>query len=240
MAPKSLQKTITHIRSRTDQLANFVYSPDAREILAQGDLHPARAMVIRAILATPRLPKFLHEHTQGSAYRRAGFDILGIGYHAITVDDGPSTVRKFYRHTAAMSEGAQKKQIDIWCEKQSYALEHLAEYAVAQSFAIEANPLNPSQSIVTATQERIHSTSGVNMFVPETIPESAQAFLRDSRAMLIESGIAAAPDLPGRDYAVIDTSTGAIKLIDPITLVASDPTDEVGYQKVARFLERYQ
>jgi ribose-phosphate pyrophosphokinase len=36
-------------------------------------------MVIRAILATPGLPKFLHEHTQGSAYRRAGFDILGIG-----------------------------------------------------------------------------------------------------------------------------------------------------------------
>lgn len=111
MAPKSLQETITHIRSRTDQLANFVYSPDAREILAQGDLHPARAMVIRAILATPRLPKFLHEHTQGSAYRRAGFDILGIGYHAITVDDGPSTVRKFYRHTAAMSEGAQKSKL---------------------------------------------------------------------------------------------------------------------------------
>ena len=88
MAPKSLQETITHIRSRADQLANFVYSPEAREVLAQGNVHPARALVIRAILDTPGLPKFLHEHTQASAYRKAGFDILGRGYHAITTSDG--------------------------------------------------------------------------------------------------------------------------------------------------------
>lgn len=110
MAPKSLQETITHIRSRADQLANFVFSPEAREVLAQGDIHPARALVIRAILATPGLPKFLHEHTQASAYRKAGFNILGIGYHAITTDDGPSQVRKFYRHTATMGEDAQKSK----------------------------------------------------------------------------------------------------------------------------------
>ena len=138
-----------------------------------------------------------------------------------------------------MDEDAQKKQIDIWSEKQSYALEHLAEYAVAQSFAIEANPLNYSQSIVTATQDLVHSTFGSNMFDPKSIPKSAQSFLRDSRVMLAESGVTAAPDLLGRDNAVVDASTGAIRLIDPITLVASDPTDEIGYGKVARFLEHY-
>jgi hypothetical protein len=57
--------------------------------------------------------------------------------------------------------------------------------------------------------------------------------------MLAESGVTAAPDLLGRDNAVVDASTGAIRLIDPITLVASDPTDEIGYGKVARFLEHY-
>lgn len=92
---------------------------------------------------------------------------------------------------------------------------------------------------MTATQERIHSTFGINMFLPESIPESAQSFLRDSRVLLTESGVTAAPDLLGRDNAVVDTSTGAIKLIDPITLVASDPTDEIGYEKVAHFLEHY-
>lgn len=46
--------------------------------------------------------------------------------------------------------------------------------------------------------------------------------------MLAKSGVTAAPDLLGRDNAVVDASTGAIRLIDPITLVASDPTDEIG------------
>jgi len=236
MAPLP-SETITYVRRRIDQLSHFVQNPNAREMLAEGTMNPVRAMVIRAVLATPGLPDFLQERSYISGYRRAGFDVLGTGYHAVTVTDGPAAVKKFYRHTAGLTESEQNGQIKVWDAKQKLALEHLGAYAVPQTFTIESNPLNSAESVVTATQERIESVGAIDIFAPEQNLDGTQSFIADSYAMQYQSGIAAVPDLFGRNNAVIEATTGAVKLIDPITLVRDDPIDENGYARVSRYLE---
>lgn len=230
--------TTPNLRQRINQLANFVHNPGAHEILAEGTIHPARALVIRAILATPGLPKFLHDMTNATQYRRAGFDVLGVGYHAVTVSDGSEKVRKFYRHTSDMSEAEQTAQMNDWNAKQSLILEHLGMYAVPQNFDIDAHPLDPNKSLVVATQDRIIPAGVINIFEPDSIPESAREFLARSQAMPTTGAIVAVPDLIGHENAVVEATTGAIKLVDPIALVRDDPSDTAGYDRVVRRLEQ--
>ncbi len=229
----------SYVRFRIEQIATFVNSPDAYEQLSSGTMNPLRAMVIRAVMLTPGLPHFLHERVGAPGYRQAGLDILGIGFHAVTVKDGEDSVRKYYRRTVGASEASQREIIKIWNAKQNMILAHLGEYAVPQFFEIGENPLNNTQSIVTATQARISSVGSINMFKPDSIPKSALHFFHDSQQMNLTNGNSAVPDLIGKENALIEASTGAIKLIDPIALVREDPVDEPGYHRVTSFLDEY-
>lgn len=231
---------IAYLRQRLEQVALFTQDPNAPEILASGTLNPIRAIALRAVMATPGLPNFLHESVVLSGYRKAGLDILGVGFSAVTVSDGTENVRKYYRHTAGTGEQFQQESINNWVRKQDLALEHLGSYTVAQNFSIEANPLKPNESIVVARQQRIHSVGAINMFTSEGIPDEATEFIKEAQRMHETSEFNAVPDLIGRDNVLIEAGSRALKLIDPITLVNNDPGDRRGYVKVSSFLDTFE
>lgn len=230
----------SYVRRRIEQIAMFTQDPNALEILASGSVNPLRAIVLRAVMATPGLPNFLYQQTVAPEYRKAGFDIIGVGYGAVTVSDGPDMVRKFYRHTAGNSEEAHKAAIELWTAKQSLTLEHLGAYAVPQFFSIEENPTNTSESIVSAIQRRINPRGAINMFQSEQIPELAIPFLHDSQAMHQNSIHNAVPDLVGRDNVLIESGTSKVFLIDPIALLGDDQGDKSSHAKVARYLDDFK
>ncbi|MGV9001717.1 MAG: hypothetical protein ACOH18_02050 [Candidatus Saccharimonadaceae bacterium] len=229
----------SYFERRLKQIAVFIESPNAHEVLASGELNPIRVVALRAIMATPGLPDFLHRHAMAPEYRRAGFNILGIGFGAVTVGDGPESVLKYYRHTAGENEASQQATIQTWTAKQDLVLEHLGQYAVPQTFTIEQNPLNLSESIIAARQSRIKSTGAINVFRSNEIPACAVPFIEDSQHMHHNSGRTAVPDLVGRNNALIEAGTGAIKLIDPIALTSYDPGDEAAYLRAVDFLDNF-
>lgn len=238
MSPEA-ESPKSYVAKRLQLLTDFVNDPRSAEVLAEGGVHPARALVLRAVMATPGLPKFLYNNAYTRHYKAAGHEILGIGYHAITVADGPNAVRKFFRRTAGQTEAQQQQQIKELEHKQASALTHLAEYTVPQHFFIQENPLNPQESVVAATQARINIQTGINFYLGADAPAADPSdFAASALEMQENSDPHALPDVVGVNNLVVEADTGAILLIDPVSLHADDPIDVPSYERAQRILER--
>ena len=228
-----------HIAQRLRQVTDFVNDPRAPEALAEGRVHPARAVVLKAIMATPGLPHFLYSRTYTKPYEAAGHEVLGTGYHAVVVDDGPHQVRKFYRRTAGLSEAEQRAHLAHLEQKQQSTLSHLPSFTVPQEFFIQEDPLNPNQSIIAATQARVAIKAGLNFYKGAApLIADPSTFAAQALTMQEESTPTALPDVVGVNNLVVEAHTGEILLIDPVSLHADDPEDDVAYQQAQRILER--
>ncbi len=234
--PSSMPESLEYTKRRLTQLADFIVNPDAPEILAEGSVHPIRAMVINAVLLTPGMPAFISRYSTVQLYRRAGFSVLGSGYHAITTEDGPESVRKFYPRTGLLEASAQQALLDSWRKRQALTAQHMGSYFIPQLFSIEQDPLHPDRSLISAAQQRVYSKGAISIRAINAAPHIARDFLEASYSMQAESAPEALPDLVGRDNAVVDVTTGMVKLIDPIPLIRSDPVDQLGFIKTERFI----
>lgn len=240
MSPKA-ESSFSYLIKRLQQVTDFVNDPRALEALAEGRVHPVRAVVLRAVMATPGLPEFLYNQAYTRRYQAAGHEILGIGYHAVTVADGPNQVRKFYRHTAGQSEAEQRQHVALLQQKQASTLAHLEPFAVPQEFFIQEDPLNPNQSVVVATQARIAIKTGLNFYTgAEPLAVNPVAFAESALEMQANSDPMALPDVVGVNNLVVEADTGAILLIDPVSLHADDPIDAPSYERAQRILKAVQ
>lgn len=228
-----------YLKGRLQQLTDFVNDPRAAEALAEGRVHPARGLVLRAVMATPGLPTFLYNQAYTRRYRVAGHEVLGVGYHAVTVADGAKQVRKFYRKTAGLSEAEQQRHVTAMQHKQASSLAHLEPFAIPQEFFIQQDPLNPNQSVVAATQARVAIKAGLNFYSGAApLVADPSAFATSALEMQAASDPTALPDVVGINNLVVEVDTGAILLIDPVSLHAGDPEDAPSYQQAQRILER--
>ena len=237
MSPKA-ESSFSYLTQRLQQVTDFVNDPRAPEALAEGRVHPLRAVVLRAVMATPGLPEFMYARAYTRRYQAAGHEILGVGYHAVTVADGPNQVRKFYRHTAGQSEAEQRQHVALLQQKQASTLAHLEPFAVPEEFFVQEDPLNPSRSVVAATQARIAIKTGLNFYTgAEPLAVNPVAFAESALDMQANSDPAALPDVVGVNNLVVEADTGAILLIDPVSLQASDPSDSAAYERAQQILE---
>jgi len=124
--------------------------------------------------------------------------------------------------------------IEDWTERQQTAITYMGEHVVRETFSIDAYPLYPNTSLVTALQDRV---------TPENLVEASdygipelQGFVAASRTMQAESTHKSLPDVIGRGNVVIEATTGAIRLVDPIVLNGKDPAEQGLYKRASRIL----
>ena len=107
-----------------------------------------------------------------------------------------------------------------------------------KSFFVQEDPLNPSRSVVAATQARVAIAAGLNFYTgAEPLAVNPVAFAESALDMQANSDPAALPDVVGVNNLVVEADTGAVLLIDPVSLQASDPNDSVAYERAQQILE---
>lgn len=153
-------------------------------------------------------------------YEKAGYQILGTGVQSTVLADGLFAL-KIFRHTAGLSEDQQQQLVHDLEDKQSVTLDHLADFAIPQSFAIDQDPADKSHAIVIARQRRIVGGHAINLRLPGARPQSLNSFIVGSQSM--HDKIGGLPDIVGINN--IFDENGTIKLVDTIPLLRSDPND---------------
>lgn len=231
--------SVRHINRRIDQIAKFCHSEQAEDELTQGTVHPVRALVLRAVLATPGLPDFLYRQRIVRPYEQSGYHVIGAGANATTLRDGDHGVRKIYEQTAHLSEAEQLQLIADFEMRQSITHHHLGSHSVAQAFSVDHHPLRPTRSVVVATQPFVPYGDTLNFYDPATLnrPELIR-FRQRCYDMAENSTPRALPDLAGNSNVLIHAETHKPVLIDPIALLHDDPADDKAFLKTSLILKQ--
>jgi len=193
-----------HIDNRLNQAINFTQSERVTEKIRDGEFNSRlRRMTLQAILATPGLPDFLYERHIVRPYARIGREVIGAGAHSIALADGTDKVQKVLFETRGKSETEQRAFITELDADQEVSLRHLEPFTLAQSFAIEPDPLHPHQPIVIARQQRVDGISATPIFHGELDGNSkTDEFIAGSHTMLHAER--ALPDLDGNANVIIN------------------------------------
>ncbi len=231
-----METPLAYLANRTRQLAEFVGRPNAKESLATVK-SPQKVIIIRAILATPGLPEFLYERVVAKPYSRIGYEVIGIGAHAVTVKDGSTRVRKIYPESVGMTKDEKLALIAKWEARQALNLTHMSEHTIPQSFSIEPFVLPPftDDSVVTASQPIVEfdRTIMLPQLARGRVATAATQFVLDGQAMFESTSGDAVPDVVGNCNLVIDRVRDRAVLIDTIALMANDPSDKRAYRQSA-------
>lgn len=224
-----------HISERLDQIASFVTRDDALEVIKAGELRSkARALALRAIIATPGLPDFLYNTRIRKPYADHGLPVIGVGVHAVAVKSGTSEVKKLYPRTVTMDQRQKNDYISALDDKQKIACKYLGQFVVPQEFSIQTNPLDDSTSVVIAIQPFIKPHASIKLGTA-TVSEELNDFAARSLCMQDEGH--ALPDIVGNRNLLVGEN--GIQLIDPIALLADDPSDSYAYEKANYALSKY-
>ncbi|MDB5161548.1 MAG: hypothetical protein JWM52_56 [Candidatus Saccharibacteria bacterium] len=231
-----MEMPLSYFANRTRQLAEFVGRPNARESL-ETIQNPQRVLILRAILATPGLPAFLYQQIVAKPYKKIGYDVIGIGAHAVTVKDGPSRVKKIYPESIGISDEQKLALLAKWEARQALNITHIPQHTVEQQFSIEPFSLPPfnDDSVVTASQPIIEFDHTImsTQLTRGRVTAAATQFVLDGQAMYEATRGAAVPDVIGNCNLVIDRLRNRVVLIDTIALMEDDPSDHRAYQQSA-------
>ena len=234
----NVKDTLPYVNDRINQIAKFCHADQAKDELEHGELNPLRALVLRAIIATPGLPDFLYDQRVVRPYERGGYAVVGAGMHTTAIQDGPHAVRKIHENSLHLSESEQYELIDHLESRQALTAHHLGRYCLSQTYAIDQHPLRPNKSVVVATQPFISAMRSINFFQRADSQQTELAgFAKKCHNMYANSNYEALPDLAGNNNVLIDAETRTPLLIDPIALLRADPSDNRAYEKTATILK---
>lgn len=225
--------TVDRIRTSLDRFVVQAGTPHGNEFLRQHikELPFAMRMAKTALLAAhDTYPEFFANRIQ-NRYKKAGYTVLGLGLHSITLADGDS-VLKVYRNTVGLDEAEQNEMKLYWERKQNVLLGSLSDHAVPQTFSIDSHPVDGARSVVLAHQPYVHAHHSIRLPLdsPAQLPESTFV----AKCITMHDMVGAVPDIVGIDN-IFMTDDG-IRIVDTIPLEASDPTDTGAFQRARDIL----
>lgn len=107
--------TVDRIRTSIDRFTVQAGTPHGNEYLRQHIKElplPMRIAKTALLAAHDAYPDFFVNRIQNT-YRKAGYTVLGLGFHSITLADGDS-VLKVYRNTVGLDEEHQNAMKAYW------------------------------------------------------------------------------------------------------------------------------
>ena len=204
----------TRLGNRLNQLAILTQHERASQLIVEHKFHREwQRKAAKLLLSMPAMADKLYDSRFVRPYKRAGYDVIGVGYNAIALDDGVNTVRKVYPSSRLMDAVQLDSYIIELTTNQSATLNYLSDVAIEQAFSVDEDPLNPTLPILTAKQQRIYGESATPLL--RAHHPSMKKFIYDSRRM--HSDIHAVPDIIGNSN-IISTEMGNLALIDTINL----------------------
>lgn len=225
-----------HISNRLDHIVAFTHGERARERLASDEFNSrVRRMALVAVMATPGLPEFLYEQRVVSPYRAVGYNVIGLGTSATTLDAQDGTVLKILHKTRNMPEASQRAEIDRLERLQDVSLKYLEQFIPVQEFSIGGDPLSLDKDVVIARQEKVDGRSATPMLRGKEEPTDAFNDFIDAAEKMKNDGVAV-PDLLGSSNLLVGKA-GGIHLIDTICTVNSTEDGGKAFKRNCQVLD---
>lgn len=165
----------------------------------------------------------LYRQAVTRSYRRAGETVIGLGYHSVVLQDGPSAVKKVHHRTLAIDQAAQQQAAQRLTDRQTPILDAFPDLAVEQRFRVQPFPPATHRSCVTANQPLIEQAIPADSLRPS---DRYTNFLEEARMLYDRTGHM--PDIVGLEN--IFETAGGLKIVDTIPLSANNPEDHNALQ----------